>query len=139
MQFDKLVAAYVKLRDLKAQLEAEAKAKVKPVTEKMDQLEGILLAALQETGQNSANTPAGTAYMTTDNKVSVADWPAFLEFVQQTGEWDLIKRAASKEAVMLFKQAAEAEGAEVTLPPGINWSSEMKLGVQVSAKQRSAA
>lgn len=133
MQFDKLVAAYVKLRDLKAQLEAEAKAKVKPVTEKMDQLEGILLAALQETGQNSANTPAGTAYMTTDNKVSVADWPAFLEFVQQKGEWDLIKRAASKEAVMLFKEANNE------IPPGINWSSEMKLGVQVSAKQRSAA
>lgn len=133
MQFDKLVAAYVKLRDMKAQLDAEAKAKVKPVADKMEKIEGILLAGLQESGQNSANTPSGTAYMTTENKVSVADWPAFLEFVQEKGEWDLIKRAASKEAVMLFKEANDE------IPPGINWSSEMKVGVQVSAKQRSAA
>ncbi len=136
-KFNEVVAAYVKLRDLKLAKEAESKAVINKITAQMEKLEGLLLAGLQSTGQTSAATPVGTAYLKSAVSVSIADWPEFFGFVQRNEQWDLLKRAASKEGVMAFKQANEHT--DVPIPPGINWRESIEVHIQQSAAQRSAA
>lgn len=133
MDIGEITKKYIQLREAKTALEAEQKAKLAPIKEMLDKLEGILLAQLQASGLNSANTPYGTPYISKDVSVSVADWQIYWNHAIETGNTDLIKRAASKEAAMLYK---EAHGEP---PPGLNWREELKILVNTTAKQRSAA
>lgn len=124
MKLNDAIAAYVKLRDAKAALKKKHDEAAKPITEKMEKLENAILKAFQATGQESAKTSAGTAYKTTKSSATVADRDAFLEFVRAEGAWEFLENRVSKSAVEEYRQAHEA------LPPGVNYSSVVSLGVR---------
>ena len=116
MTIEELVSKYVVLRDKKAQLKAEFDAKTAKITEVMDRIEGKMLEFMTETGTDALKTSAGTAYVTTSTKATVASWEDFFTFVQNQEAWQLLEHRCSKKAVEEFVAANDE------LPPGVNWS-----------------
>jgi hypothetical protein len=126
MDLNEMVEGYIKLRDAKAKIEADAKTKIAPLQALMDEVEGKILQRFQETGIESARTAAGTAYVTTRASVTVADRDTFLKFVCDNEAWDMLENRCKKEAVVQYKTAND------DLPPGLNWSEERKVGIRRS-------
>lgn len=122
-----LVTKYIELRDTKAKIEAEMKAKTAKIVSIMDRIEAAILAEFQESGVESVRTKDGTAYKQTRTSAGVADWDATLSYIQQNGLWHMLERRVSKAAVEQFK---EANG---ELPPGLNWREEVVINVRRSA------
>lgn len=119
-----MVSQYRRLRDKKKALNDELKAAIAPYTEAMDQLEVLILDALNTAGVESARTQAGTAFKSTRSSYTVRDPAVFREWIEANQRFDLLETRVSKEAIEAF---AEAGG---QLPPGIGISSEVTVNVR---------
>ena len=126
MKFDELVANYIKLRDKKSQLKKQYDERVAKVDAVMDKMEAIILKTFQDSGIDSARTDAGTAYISTRTSATVGSREEFLSWVLQDPDERSIflENRVSKVAVEQFKAAND------DLPPGINFRSEVTVGVR---------
>lgn len=113
-QIDKVVAAYIKLRDDKKAIQAKHKDELAGINGKMQTMEGWLMRELNNLGVESAKTEEGTAYKSKRTSVKVQDFGAFIEFVKDNDLWHMLDKRASKAAVEEF---LEAQG---ELPPGLS-------------------
>lgn len=121
---DDLVAAYVKVRDAKAQYQTSVDQKLAKYDEAMIKLESMLMQQLQAAGVDSAKTPSGTAYKSTKTFVSVGDWDTFLEHVVQNEAWWMLERRVNKSGALQWN---EAHG---SMPPGVNVRQELTINVR---------
>lgn len=122
---DQVVAKYIALRDLKAQMKAEYEAKVAPVQAAMDKAEAYILAEMDRTGTEAFKTAAGTAYTSTRTAASLADWDLFRDFLaSQDDPFMYLDRRVNKSAVEEYTKDHQ------DLPPGINWRAERVVGVR---------
>jgi hypothetical protein len=119
MKIDELIAAYLRLREVKAVERKKYEEKIAKVESSMVKIEAAILKQMQESGTQSFKTEAGTAYQTTRETTSMADWDAFFNYVKDNDSWELLERRASKVALRGFKEANDGD-----LPPGVNWSEE---------------
>lgn len=127
MNYNELVEAYIKYRDVKAQYKAEYDAKVQKLELVLEKIEQKLMAYMNETGLESIRTGAGTAYKSVKTTASVADRDIFLDFVREQDAWELLETRAAKKAVEEYRAAND------DLPPGINWSSVYTVNVRRSS------
>ena len=67
-----IVERYVQARDRKAQLKAAYEAQTAALDDAMKKCEAFILRHFNETGQTSAGTAAGTAYVSTVTSATVA-------------------------------------------------------------------
>jgi len=124
MKLDEAIAAYVKLRDAKAQLKKQHDEKAAGIKEKMDLLEGAILKAFQSTGTESARTASGTAYIKTTTSATIADRDVFLKFVRENDAWEFLENRVNKTAVDEYRREHQ------DVPPGVNFSAMVTLGVR---------
>lgn len=126
MKLDELVANYIKLRDKKSLLKKQYDEKVAKVDAVMDKMEAIILKTFQDSGIDSARTDAGTAYISTRTSATVGSREEFLSWVLQDPDERSIflENRVSKVAIEQFKAAND------DLPPGINFRSEVTVGVR---------
>ena len=126
MKLDELVANYIKLRDKKSLLKKQYDEKIAKVDAVMDRMEAIILKTFQDSGIDSARTDAGTAYISTRTSATVGSREEFLSWVLQDPDERSIflENRVSKAAVEQFKAAND------DLPPGINFRSEVTVGVR---------
>ena len=123
---EELVDKYIELRDTKSKMSTEYKARVAKIDSVLDKIEGELLRQFSEHGMESVRTKSGTAYKSSRNSATVADWDYVLDFIQKNDLWNMLERRVSKQAVEQYK---EEHG---TLPPGINWREEITINVRRS-------
>lgn len=123
---DELVEKYVLLRDKKAEITAAYKEQVGRIDDVLDKLEAQLLTKFDELGLESVRTSHGTAYKSHKTFASVGDWDSIIKYVHETGNWQLLTRNVSKQAVCEFMD----ETGE--LPPGVNWRDEVVVNVRRS-------
>lgn len=121
---DGVIDTYLKLRNAKAAIEAEAEEKVKGIKQKLEKIENYLIAQADKQGVTSFKTKLGTAFVTSTDYASVADWDAMLNFVKEREAYDLLERRVSKAAVRGY---IEQDGA---VPPGVNFGSKISLNVR---------
>lgn len=121
MDLEDLVSQYIELRDKKSQVTAETKELVGKLDMKLDSLEVEILQQLNANGLESARTKAGTAYKKTSRFTNVAQWNDFFPWVQETGNWHMLTKAANKTAVLEYLDESEE------LPPGINLVSKIEV------------
>jgi nanoRNase/pAp phosphatase (c-di-AMP/oligoRNAs hydrolase) len=126
MNMSDLVRKYLKLREAKAELEAKHKEETSRFTKAMQKIETTLLSEFTETGQESAKTPHGTAYVSVRTSAKVADRDAFLDFVRDNQAWDFVESRVSKKAVEDY--VAEHE----ELPSGVNVTRSMTVNIRRS-------
>lgn len=121
---DEVVAAYIKLRAKKDAMEAETKAEVKKIVEKMDKFEGWLKQQADAQGVTSFKTKHGTAFLKTTDYANVENWDATLAFIRSTESFDLLNKAVSKVAVRGYIEANKA------VPPGVNYGTKIEIEVR---------
>ena len=121
---DKLIAKYLELRQQKAAIEKEAKEKVSAIDESMSLLETALKAEAERQGVTSFKTGSGTAFLTTVDRASVADWGAVLDYIKQNDGYDLLNKAVNKTAVREFVEKNKVA------PPGVNFTSAIGINVR---------
>jgi hypothetical protein len=117
-------ALYVELRDQVTKLKAELKEKLKPYNKGLEDLDAVLLKALQDQGAKSITTPSGTIYQRIERSASIKDKKAFSEFVKTNNLFDLIDWKANKVAVFNYLGDGNAD------VPGVNTSAFMTIGVR---------
>lgn len=117
-----IVAAYIQVRDQKAELKAKQAEEMKRFDEALGKLEGMALAALQQAGAESLRTSAGTVYQSTRTSATVADKSAFMDYVKDNGAYDLLDVRANKTAVEDFLSQHQ------DTPPGVVIRREVTVG-----------
>jgi hypothetical protein len=128
MKLSDAVKLYIQLRDKKAEMKAEFDASVESINSKLETLESKLLQVFTQTGMDSVKTEFGTAYASTRTSVSIADRDAFLKFVVDTGDFNMLELRPSRSAVPEFAAANDGD-----LPPGVNMRVERVVNVRRSA------
>jgi hypothetical protein len=121
---EKRVKQYVAVRDHIKVIEERHKKELEQWVSDKEKLTGIIQAALAAAGAESIKTSEGTAYTTTRYTASLADPKAFMDFVIENKQFDLMDRKANAPAVRDY--CAE----KGSLPPGVNLSSISTIGVR---------
>lgn len=112
-QAQEVVDKMVEIREQRAQLKKEFEEKDRKLRDMYDRGENWLLRHMQETGHKSFKVDGATVFTKTNNRYSFGDWPAFIDWVKQTGEVDLLQKRVSSTNMETFAK----ENGE--LPPGI--------------------
>jgi hypothetical protein len=124
---DKLIGAYVAIRDEIAKMEADYKTTVAGPKGRMEKIEIEMLRRFQERGAESIRTKLGTAYRSTKTSVTCADWDSFFHgFVLKNSAWEMLEHRPAKTAVLQYK------GEHGELPPGLNYREEASVGFRRS-------
>lgn len=126
MKIDDLVMNYIKVRDLKKEMQDRHKEELAPLNNALDSIEGVLMKFFQDTGQTSAQTTFGTAYTSKRESFTIVDPVMFRGFAAASNDMSFFEARASKERVSAFL----AETGE--LPPGVKYSAEVTIGVRRS-------
>ncbi len=124
MKISELVQKYVEVRDKKAQMDAEHKAKIAKVEEVLDKIEAALLKTFETTGMDSVRTEFGTAYTSSRSMASIADPDAFMTFCKENNAWHMLQKRVAQSAVEQYKDEHEV------LPPGIDWRVEKTINIR---------
>lgn len=115
MDINKLVAAYVKARDKKAELKKAYDEKVASLDEWMTKAEQHMLAYLQSQNAESIRTESGTVFIAEKTSATIADRDAFLQYLLDNDAMYMLDVKANKTAVKEFINLHN------DLPPGVNW------------------
>ena len=124
VQVDAAIAAYIKLRTKKSEIENKVKADIDRINADMAKLEAWLKAKADEVGTSTFKTPAGTAFLSSKDQASVADWDALLSFIKAEGAYDMLNKAVNKSAVRAYLDETN------NLPPGVNYSTTITVSVR---------
>lgn len=122
---EKIVAAYVKIRDAKEANYRDYKNKDQEFEEQMQTLRNKLLEVSKETGVTSFATPFGTAYRTLKQRYWTNDWEQFYQFIQEHDAMGLLEKRIHQTNMKEF-----LEGNPDAHPPGLNVDSEYDFSVK---------
>lgn len=120
----KWIGQYVAVRDAKKALQEVQDAAIKEYDDILERLAGRLQQFFTETGQDNAKTGAGTAFLSTTYRASLADPQAFMDYVIGTSSFSLLDRKANVTAVRAFVKKNER------LPPGVNLTGTKKVNIR---------
>jgi len=80
---DRLTKAYIKMRDKRAELQAEFDAKDKVIEEQMQMVEEKLMSICKELGVDSLKTPHGTVFRSVKTRYETTDWENMYKFIKE--------------------------------------------------------
>ena len=122
---DKLVAAYIKIRNAKEALTAEYDEKVAAFDADMKTLKEKLLEISKETGVTSFKTDNGTAYRTIKNRYWTNDWESFYGFMRENGAMELLEKRIHQTNMREF-----LEDHPEMHPPGLHVDQEYEITIR---------
>jgi len=121
---EQMVSNYIRLRDHKAEADAEFKKSMTRVNDGMKKLESLMLKHLNDTGGTSlACKGTGTCYINTKYTATVSERETFLNHVVENNLWEALDVKANKKYI----REAAADG---TVIPGVKLSSIQIVGVR---------
>jgi len=121
----KLIEEYIALRDAKKHADETYAEFIKVnYSDRMDELERVLLDTLNKLGVDSLAGQSGTVYRKLSTSVTVADAREFRRHVIGDEDWDVIDWRANKTAINDRVENGEA------LPPGVNRTTFFSVGIR---------
>lgn len=121
---DKVTDAYVKLRDKRSELKRAYEIEDAAIKDKMNKLEVWLMTTLRAIGADSLKTEHGTAFITTRDRASCADWGTLWSWMAENGRLDMLeKRVSTKPVIDYLEEYGE-------LPPGVSINREQTINVR---------
>lgn len=126
MTIDQVIAAYIKLRDQKDALKKKQSEEMAPINDNLYKLSAWLQKTLQESGQTSAKTASGTAFLQTDTSVAIEDWECILAFIKEHDLFSMLERRVSKSVVVEYIESQKE------VPPGVKVTREISCHVRRS-------
>lgn len=124
---EKLVRAYIKMRDARSVLSAEYEAKDKEIREQMDIIESYLLELCKSAGASSINTGAGTIIRSVKTRYWTSDWESMHEFIRENNALELLERRVAQTAMADFIEQNPDK-----VPKGMNVDSKYTVVVRRS-------
>ena len=122
---DKIVDAYIKIRDAKDALTNKYKSEASDLDEQMAILKHKLVDISKETGVTSFSTSNAVAYRTVKNRYWTNDWESFYGFMHEYGAMELLEKRIHQSNMKEFMdQHPEAH------PPGLNIDSEYEITIR---------
>lgn len=115
MDTDRLVRAYVKMRDHKTAMVREHEAALKLHEEKMEKVEAALLGFLNANKVDSVATKHGTFYRQENLTPTGSDWGAFYNWVRENDAFEALERRIKKTFIKEYMDAHEGG-----VPPGVS-------------------
>lgn len=122
---EKIVQAYIKIRDAKDILYQEYKSKSDELEEQMNLLKYKLIEISKETGATSFSTPHGVAYRTVKNRYWTNDWERFYAMMQEHNAMELLEKRIHQTNMKEF-----LDNHPDLHPPGLNIDSEYEITIQ---------
>lgn len=120
-----VVEHYITLRDHKAKLDAEHKARVAEIDAQMKNAEGFLLGHMNDTNQKNAGFLAGTVIIGEKIMPGFEDKSKAMQFIKETDNMDLLSVRLSSTAVKEYMGAHNGE-----LPPGVKIAVERTVSIR---------
>lgn len=121
---DQVIGLIIKLRNEKDAKEAAVKEEVKAIKEKMTKLEAYLREQADALGVTSFKTKHGTAFITTVDFATVADWDAVLKFIRDNEAYDMLERRVSKTAVRAYLELNKE------VPAGVTYGTRLEVNIR---------
>jgi len=122
---EKIVKAYIKIRDTKDQLYQEYKSKSDELEEQMSVLKFRLVEISKETGATSFSTPHGVAYRTVKNRYWTNNWEEFYKMMQEHDAMGLLEKRIHQTNMKEF-----LENNPDLHPAGLHIDSEYEITIQ---------
>ncbi len=123
MNAQERIDQFVKLRDYKKKADTEYKKSMERVNQALTKLEGELTKDLDDAGVTSLSGSTGVAYFRSHASATVKDRDAFLKFVFETRDLELLDVRANKKIVREL-------GAKGTSVPGVTYTEVRQVGVR---------
>jgi hypothetical protein len=127
---DYAVEQYVSIRDNLRGLQKEWKDIEERIKFDLDKISMFLRDQAEKLGVDSFKTPHGTAYKALKESYRVGDWNAFIDFVKETDNYQLLERRVAKNA------AREIHQTDGVVPPGLEYYSEFMFDVRRPTKEK---
>ena len=124
---EKLTRIYIKVRDKKAELEAELENQVGKLENDMGTVKAAILNHMKSLGVESLRTDAGTVYRTVRTKYSTSDWESMGKFILEHGVPELLEKRIQQTNMRVFLE----ENPDL-LPPGLNSNMEYSVTIKRS-------
>jgi hypothetical protein len=115
MDAQKMVKAYIKIREKRAEIKKAFDEQDRALKEKLETIEGEMLRQMQEAGIESIKTAAGTFYKQEDITPTGSDWDAFFSWVRAHDAFDALERRIKKGFIKEYMEAHEG-----AIPPGVS-------------------
>ena len=110
---------------------AEAEDVVKGLKAKREKLDVEVLRRFSEQGLSSVKTELGSLHTITRTSVSCADKDVFMEWVLKNDNLDFLEVRPAKAMVSAYMEEIDETTQKAKgLPPGLNWSSKLTVGVR---------
>lgn len=122
---DKLVKAYIKMRDARKALSAEYEEKDKAIKEQMEEVERHLLEACKRAGGNVSIPGVGTVIRGVDTRYWTSDWESIHNFIKENDALELLERRVAQRAMAEFLKANPDK-----MPKGMNVESKYTVTVR---------
>jgi len=124
---DRLVRAYIKMRDKRAELKAAYEAEDEKIKEQMALVEMHLLDVCKSTGAESIRTEHGTAIRSVQTRYWTGDWASMHKFIRDNNALDLMERRISQLSMKNFLR----ENPDL-MPAGLNVDNKYVVTVRRS-------
>jgi hypothetical protein len=122
---DKLVRAYVKIRDARKDLSDEYEKQDGELKESLETIEAQLLEACKTIGADSIRTPYGTISRTVKKRYWTNDWHSFYAFLKEHEALELLEKRVAQTNMSTFLE----ENPDLH-PPGLNVDSRYSVVVR---------
>jgi hypothetical protein len=122
---DKLVNAYVKIRDERTKLAQEYDVRDGALKEQLEEIEQALLDICKSVGADSLKTVHGTVSRRVSKRFWTSDWHSFHKFVKDNDALELFERRISQANMQQFIE----ENPDL-LPAGLNVDSKYTVSVR---------
>jgi hypothetical protein len=123
----KLVKAYIKLRDARSALTAEFEAQDKELKQRMEVIEGFLQETCKRAGGNVSIPGVGNVIRGVSTRYWTSDWEAMHSFIKEHNAVDLLERRIAQTAMANFLRSHPD-----VLPKGLNVESKYTITVRRS-------
>lgn len=125
---EKLVKAYIKMRDARSELKAKFEEEDNAITEQMTTIERLLLDVCKKAGADSVNIKgAGTIIRGVSTRYWTSDWEAMHNFIKENNAVDLLERRIAQTAMREFLKDNPDK-----MPKGLNVDSKYTITVRRS-------
>jgi hypothetical protein len=124
---DKLVKAYIRIRDAKSELVKQHEAELAKLEEQMDVLSKKMLDICKDNGADSIKTNAGTIMRSVSTRYMTNDWDSLYKFIKEHDAIGLLAKFIHQGNMKQFIE----ENPDV-FPPGMLVDSQYKIVVRRS-------
>ena len=122
---DKLVRAYIKMREKREELTRTYDTEYESISEKMRLVKNALLDQMRSANVESIRTTEGLVYRTMSKKYWTSDWDNFYTFIMEHNIPQVLEKRVHQTNLKEF-----LESNPDLLPPGLNVDSEYSVTVQ---------